>query len=58
MSKKTEVTKDTYFGEEVKGIDDVPLNSNIIVALNKKNTLEVKEQIEGKYNVFYFWDVE
>lgn len=58
VSKKTEVTKDTYFGEEVKGIDDVPLNSNIIVALNKKNTLEVKEQIEGKYNVFYFWDVE
>lgn len=58
VSEKENKSDNMYFGEYVYDIREIPENSNIIVALNKKNTKEIVEQTEGRHNVFLFWEME
>lgn len=44
-----------YFGERVYPVSDLKENSNIILALNEKNSSEVLEKIKGRHNIFVLW---
>lgn len=48
---------DRYFGLSVYSVDDIPVNSNIIVALGKENAAEVAENIIYKHNTLFLYDI-
>lgn len=45
----------SFLGERVISIGEVPKRSNIIVALNRRNTSEVLSIIKGKHNIITLW---
>lgn len=46
---------DEYLGEKVFSLDEIQQGCNIIVAMNKQNSNEVKEYLGRKDNYLYLW---